>query len=105
MADTHSPGSDDQFGIGRAEFPRPDFDDHDPVVMHDDLRECVAETLADARDARLHLGAMLDVLRACHPAYKIEAGLYVGNLLTIHVRLVRVVSGLELVDAQCGVMA
>lgn len=105
MADTHFTDSDDQFGIGRAEFPLPDFDDHEPVVMHDDLRELVAETLSDARDARLHLGAMLDVLRACHPAYKIESGLYLGNLLTIHARMVRVVGGLELVDMSCVVMA
>ncbi len=42
---------------------------------------------------------MLEVLRGCHPAYKIEAGLYLGNLVNIQARINRVVDGLCLVCA------
>lgn len=65
-----------------------------PAFLDDDDRDLLGEALADAEDARLHLGAMLEVLRKCHPAYKIEAGLYVGNLQNIHARLVRVIDAL-----------
>lgn len=108
MADTHSPDSDTPStpapdvwpGIGRIEIPRPYWPDDEDVVMDDDddsEDDLIARALSDAEDARLHLGAMLGILGKCHPAYKIEAGLYVGNLRPIYDRLTRLIEGLCLV--------
>lgn len=114
MTDTHSPESDStntpahdpgqpEPGIGRVEIPIPESlraePDDGPVVFDDP--DLLGLALSDAEDARLHLGAVLEVLRSVHPAYKIEAGLYLGNLQNIHARMVRLIEGLcVLVDAQ-----
>lgn len=101
---TNSPATDPSLpwpGIGRVEIPIPESlraePEDGPVVMDDP--DLLGITLSDAEDARLHLGAMLEILRSVHPAYKIEAGLYLGNLQNIHARLVRLIEGLyALVD-------
>lgn len=73
-----------------------------PDCLDEDTRDVLADALTDAQDARLHLAAMLEILRSVHPAYKIEAGLYLGNLQNILARIMRVVDGLAVV---CGVDA
>lgn len=107
MADTHSTESDStntpEPGMGRVVIPVPESlraePDDGPAVFDDE--DLLGNALSDAEDARLHLGALLEVLRSVHPAYKIEAGLYLGNLKNIHARLVRLIEGLcVLVDAQ-----
>lgn len=103
MVDTHSLDSDTPStpahdpgqpwpGIGRVEIPHPDRADDGLVVIDDDREgfEDLADTLEDVASARLHLSALLEVLRKCHPAYKIEAGLYVGNLQPVLDRLQRI---------------
>jgi hypothetical protein len=71
------------------------MDDDD---SEDDL---IGRALSDAEDARLHLGAMLGILGKCHPTYKIEVWLYVGNLRPIYDRLSRLIEGLcAVVDAR-----
>jgi hypothetical protein len=112
MADAHSPESDPTNapahnpsqpwpGIGRVVISIPESllaDPDDGPVVFDDP-DLLALALSDAEDARLHLAAMLGILRSVHPAYKIEAGLYLGNLQNIHARLVRLIEGLSvLVD-------
>lgn len=83
-----------------ADTPLPE---NTPVVVplasfpDDDALFVLSDALEDAQDARLHLGALLEVLSGCHPAYKIEAGLYVGNLRPILERLQRVIIALEAV--------
>lgn len=112
MPDSHSPESDSSNtsahdpsqpwpGIGRVVIPIPESlraePDDGPVVMDDDDEfEDLACTLQDAENARLHLSALLEVLRKCHPAYKIEAGLYVGNLQPVLDRLQRIHLALDL---------
>lgn len=61
----------------------------------DDFNFVLEEALDFARDAKTHTGAMLEVLSRVHPAYKIEAGLYLVNLQHIYTRLERVVTIVE----------
>lgn len=115
MADTHSPDSDTPStpapdvwpGIGRIEIPRPDFLDDEPVTLvEDEDDDPIGRALSDAEDCRLHLGAVLEILCKCHPAYPIEAGLYVGNLRPIYARINRLIESLCLVvDAQVSGVA
>lgn len=115
MADTSSPDSgtprtpepDVWPGIGRIEIPRPDFLDDEPVTLVDDEDDdLIGRALSDAEDCRLHLGAVLEILCKCHPAYPIQAGLYVGNLRPIHDRLDRLIESLCMVlDARVSGVA
>lgn len=73
-----------------AVVPLASFPDEDALFV-------LSEALEVAQDARLHLGALLEVLSKCHPAYKIESGLYVGNLRPIYERLQQVIIALEAV--------
>lgn len=68
--------------------------------MNEELAECVTATLGKAEDARLHMGAMLEILRACPPDYPLQAWLYLSNLDAIHARLVKVIDGLRMVNGQ-----
>ena len=80
MYDNHSPESDS------TNTPEPDV---------------LGNALSDVDHACNLVCAMLGILRSVHPAYKIEAGLYVGNLQNIHNRLVLALEGLAvLVDAE-----
>jgi hypothetical protein len=63
----------------------------------DDDLFVLEEALLFAHDAKTHVGALLEVLSGVHPAYKIEAGLYLCNLQHIYVRLKRVVDIVEIV--------
>lgn len=111
MPDNHSPESDTPRtpavdpsqpwpGIGRVEIPIPESlraePDDGPVVFDDP--DLLGIALSDAEDARLHLAAMLEILRSVHPAYKIEAGLYLGNLQNIYARVARVVDAITVVQ-------
>lgn len=49
----------------------------------------LSEALNLAENVKIHVGAMLEVLRSVPPSYKIEAGLYLGNLQAIYDRLAR----------------
>lgn len=89
MPDSHSP--DTPTGSARLELSRPDF-------LDEDACDVLADALTDALDARLHLAAMLEILRSVHPAYKIEAGLYLGNLQNIYARVARVVDAITVVQ-------
>lgn len=111
MPNSHSPESDSpntpahdaiqpRPGIGRVDIPRPPelFEVDDDVVMDeedDGTRAVLFEALDYARAARLHLAAMLEILGKCHPAYKIEAGIYLANLTNIQARVMRVVDCLD----------
>lgn len=80
MSDTNSPEND------TTNTPEPDV---------------LGNALSDVDHACMLVRAMLEILRSVHPAYKIEAGLYVGNLQNIHARLVLALEGLcVLVDAE-----
>jgi hypothetical protein len=95
------PAHDTWPGIGRVTIPLPAelLEDDGLLVLDAEQVDALASALSDAQDARLHLAAMLEVLQKCHPAYKIEAGLYVGNLLPILARMVRVIESLRLLEA------
>lgn len=49
----------------------------------------ISEAYLLVQHAKIHLKAMLEVLRSVHPAHKIEAGLYLGNLQNIYDRMER----------------
>jgi hypothetical protein len=94
MADANLPISETlSSGIAHLVFARPDWSDDDDVVMNETTP--MDDVLADAEDARLHVAALLGILSKCHPAYKIESGLFFGNLQPIHARLERLIDGLN----------
>lgn len=101
MPDTTN-STDPRPGIGRVEIPLPaHLCDDGNLLLEPDQVEALCTALDDAESARLHLGAMLELLQKCHQQHPIPAGLYVGNLLPIHARMVRVIAGLGVV---CGVI-
>lgn len=102
MTDKPTPETEGTPGIGRLEIPIPDhlFVDDGNLLLDPEQVDALCTALTDAQDARLHLGAMLELLQKCHQQHPIPAGLYVGNLLPIHARMVRVIGGLGFA---CGV--
>lgn len=64
----------------------------------EDLMECVEFTLADAEDANLSVGALLELLRGCPADYPLSAGLFLGLVNSIKSHLSNVVDGLRVVN-------
>jgi hypothetical protein len=96
MTDAPTPQNDPHPGLGRVAIPLPEhLADDGNLLLEPDQVEALCTALSDAQDARLHLGAVLGVLQKCPQQHPIPAGLYVGNLLPIHERMVRVIAGLE----------
>lgn len=104
MTNAHSPDSQPQPGIGRIEIPMPeslrDEPDEGPLVMHDDLRELVVDTVASFRAVKV-LGLML---RGDVPPDLDTAGRYgLGVLLeSVENRLALVVDGMVVMAVALG---
>jgi len=95
MADIHSPNQEPARAPRRYVdiFRRPDWPDDEDVVMEETT--VLQDTIATAEDNRLHLGAMLDILRKCNPDYPLPACVLVGNIETIHRRMAEVIVALR----------
>lgn len=65
--------------------------------MNSERLDCAADTLADAQDAHLNVRALAELLHGCPPGYQISAGLFVGLVDSVRLRLDNVVDGLRTV--------
>lgn len=66
--------------------------------MNAELSECVTETLGDAEDANISVGALVELLRGCPPDYPLSAGLFLGLVVSVKAHLDNVVDGLRVVS-------
>lgn len=64
----------------------------------EDLSACVADTLVDAEDANISVGALVELLRGCPPDYPLSAGLFLGLVVSVKSHLDNVVDGLRVVN-------
>jgi hypothetical protein len=90
------PTSEPNPGLVRSVFIRPKWLEDEDVVIEETTP--MEDVLIDAEDAKIHIGALVGLLERHPLTYKIESGLFLGNLKPIYARLERLIDGLNAIN-------